>query len=181
MMEISNIKYQISKLQSKIQNFGFWNVILIFAFCILHFHCYAQSISSSELINNAKLYDGKVVVYAGEVIGDVMVRARYAWININDGNNAIGIWVSKAVAKDIQYSGSYKAKGDVLEVSGIFHRSCPEHGGDLDIHAQYIRKLNSGRLLTERLNLEKRNFTLILLGILCLVLILRQLKPKSKK
>jgi len=156
-------------------------LFLLIAYSLQLTACFAQPISSTELINNAKLYDAKVVVYSGEVIGDVMVRARYAWININDGNNAIGIWVSKAVAKDIQYSGSYKAKGDVLEVSGIFHRSCPEHGGDLDIHAQYIRKLNSGRLLTERLNLEKRNFSLILLGVLCLVLILRQLKPKSKK
>jgi hypothetical protein len=35
-MKISNIKYQISKLHIKIQNFGFCIVILIFAFCILN-------------------------------------------------------------------------------------------------------------------------------------------------
>ena len=30
---------------------------------------FAQSLSSSELINHAKEYDGKLVVYSGEVIG----------------------------------------------------------------------------------------------------------------
>ncbi|MCU0651388.1 MAG: DNA-binding protein [Candidatus Omnitrophica bacterium] len=143
--------------------------------------CFAQPISSSELIRNAKSYDGKMVVYAGEVIGDVMPRGRYAWININDGNNAIGIWVSRAVAKSIFYTGSYRAKGDVVEVSGIFHRACPEHGGDLDIHAQLLRKVTSGRVLAERINIDKKNLAIILAGILCIILILRQFKPKSKK
>lgn len=36
-MKISNIKYKISESQTKIQNFGFCIVLLIFSFCILHF------------------------------------------------------------------------------------------------------------------------------------------------
>jgi len=46
---------------------------------------FAQSLSSSELIRNAKEYDGKLIVYSGEVIGDVMLRGEFAWVNINDG------------------------------------------------------------------------------------------------
>jgi hypothetical protein len=140
--------------------------------------CFAQSISSTELINNAKFYDGKIVVYAGEVIGDVMVRGEYAWININDGENALGIWVNKNLAKDIIYAGSYKSKGDWVEVTGVFQRACPQHGGDLDIHAQATRKINSGRGISERLNPAKKNLALILLGVLSLVWILRRLKHK---
>ena len=150
-----------------------------FALCVLHFtlgSVYAQSISSIELINNAKLYDGKTVVYEGEVIGDVMVRGDYAWINLNDGLNAIGIWIPKTLIKDILYEGSYKSKGDWLEVTGTFSRSCAYHGGDLDIHAQAIRKTGYGRAVTERLNLGKRNMFLVLMVILCLALILKQLK-----
>jgi len=154
---------------------GSWFIVCGFIF-LLATNCYAQPVSSTELISSAKAYDGKTVAYAGEVIGDVMVRGEYAWANINDGQNAIGVWMGKALAANISYSGSYKSKGDLVEIVGVFHRACPEHGGDLDIHAQGIRKMSNGKQVTEKLNLSKRNMSLVLLGVLCLVLILRQLK-----
>jgi hypothetical protein len=151
--------------------------LLFFITLAIHSRCWAQGIiSSTELINNAKLYDGKTVVYEGEVIGDVMVRQDYAWVNLSDGTNAIGVWIPKSLTKDILYEGSYKSKGDWLEVTGTFSRSCSQHGGDLDIHAQAIRKTGSGRALAERLNLGKRNIFLVLTVMLCLILILRRLK-----
>lgn len=156
---------------------GYLTIVLFFIFLTLNSISWAQGvISSKELINNAKLYEGKTVVYEGEVIGDVMVRQDYAWVNLNDGINAIGIWVPKSLTKDILYAGSYKSKGDWIEVTGVFNRACALHGGDLDIHAQAIRKTGSGRALIERLNFGKRNMFFILTVILCLVLILKQLK-----
>ena len=133
--------------------------------------CYAQPISSTELINKASQYDGKSVVYAGEVIGDVMARGDFVWVNINDGDNAIGIWLSKELAGEIRFAGSYHAKGDRVEITGAFHRACLQHGGDLDIHAQHIRKISPGRSVGEELDTGKRNLTFILLGVLSLVLI----------
>ena len=154
---------------------------LIFVLCTLSFvisfsNCSAQPISSAELIQNAKVYDGRTIVYTGEVIGDIMARGDFAWVNINDGKNAIGVWMNKGLAANIIYTGSYRFKGDLIEIIGVFHRACPDHGGDLDIHAQGVRKINSGRQTIERFNLNKRNMSLVLLGILCLVLVLRQLK-----
>jgi len=134
--------------------------------------CYAQQhISSTELINKAKEYDGKNVVYAGEAIGDVMVRGDSVWVNLNDGENAIGIWLNKKLAKEIRFTGSYQTKGDRLEITGVFQRNCIQHGGDMDIHAQSIRKISPGKLIKEELDTGKRNFTFILLGILCLVFV----------
>ena len=194
MIKISNIKYQISKTQTKYQKlfptffksfflflfFSFWILVCHFDFCILifDFSAYAQSVSSAELINNAKLYDGKVVTYEGEVIGDIMVRGDYAWLNVHDNQNAIGIWTDKNLAKDILYTGSYKSKGDWIEITGVFQRACKQHGGDLDIHAQAIRKVRQGRQIIEKLNMSKRNLAFLLLGVLCLVWILKQLKRK---
>jgi hypothetical protein len=148
---------------------------LLTVHCTLYTICYAQPISSTELIKNAKLYDGKTVVYEGEVIGDIMQRGAYAWVNINDGQNAIGVWAAVPLVKAIVYTGSYQSKGDIVEITGIFQRSCAEHGGDLDIHAQALRKISSGRTVVEKFNLGKRNTVLILAGFLCLILILRQL------
>jgi hypothetical protein len=141
-------------------------------------YCFAQPISSTELINNAKFYDGKTVVYEGEVIGDIMVRGDYAWINVNDGNSAIGIWINTSLIKDIAYKGSYKSKGDWIEVTGTLQRACPVHGGDLDIHALAIKKISLGRNIGERLIPVKKNQVIILAVILCLVWILKLLKRK---
>jgi len=142
-------------------------------------YAWAQPLSSTELVDNAKQYDNAAVVYEGEVVGEVMARGRYAWINLNDGHNAIGIWVEKDLLQDIiQYTGNYKTKGDWLEVSGVFHRACVEHGGDLDIHAQALRKTHLGRYKQEKLNINKRNMSVVLLGVLCLTLILQLFKTR---
>ena len=152
--------------------------ILFLVISIPAFDCYAQPISSAELINNAKLYDGKVVNYEGEVIGDIMKRGDYAWINVNDGKNAIGIWINSGLVKDIGYTGSYKSVGDGVEITGVFRRVCPEHGGDLDIHAQSMRKTGAGRYLQEKVNVDKRNQLFIFLGIIGLIWISKFLRLK---
>ena len=137
-----------------------------------------QSLSSNELIKNAKEYDGKLVTYAGEVIGDVMLRGEFAWVNINDGDNALGVWMSASLAKEIEFVGNYKSRGDNLEIAGIFHRACLEHGGDLDIHAQSLRRLGNGRIVNQRLNLEKKNLSFFLFGVLLLIWILTLFRRK---
>ena len=133
--------------------------------------CYAQQLSSTDLINNAREYDGKSVVYVGEAVGDVMMRGDFAWVNINDGENAIGVWLNKELAGEIKFTGSYRSKGDRLEITGVFQRNCTQHGGDMDIHAQGIRKINLGRVVSEKLDTSKRNFVFILLVVLCLVFV----------
>jgi hypothetical protein len=137
---------------------------------------YAQPFSSTELINNAKNYNGNTVVYKGEVIGDIMVRGEYAWINVNDGYSAIGIWIRKELIKDIFYAGSYKATGDLVEITGKFNRACIEHGGDLDIHANSITKISSGVKISETINPRKVIFSLGLFCIIGLSLILMKLR-----
>ena len=139
---------------------------------------FAQSLSSSELINHAKEYDGKLVVYSGEVIGDVMLRGEFAWVNINDGQNAVGVWMSAALAKEINITGSHKSRGDLLEIVGVFHRACLEHGGDLDIHVRSLLKIANGRMVKENLNFDKVRLIFILFGALSLIWILTLFKHK---
>ena len=139
---------------------------------------FSQGINSSELIKNAMQYDGKLVTYSGEAVGDVMSRGKFAWVNINDGDNAIGVWMSADFAREINFLGNYKSRGDKIEVIGVFHRACLEHGGDLDIHAQALRKLSNGRIVSQRFSIDKKNLTLILLGILMLIWILTSSRKK---
>ena len=144
--------------------------VLLFILFIRPFS-YAQSIPSSELINQAKQYDNTDVSFEGEVIGDIMIRREFVWINVNDGVNAVGIWADKNLAKQVIYTGSHNFRGDTVKATGVFHRSCPEHGGDLDIHAISVEKTNSGMCICEPMNKVKL-FLAIVLGGLCLILIL---------
>lgn len=104
----------------------------------------AEAVSSSELIEKAKDYDGEAIAYEGEVIGDVMRRNDYVWINVHDGKSAIGLWVRFSEAGEIQHKGNYKHEGDRVRAKGIFNRACPQHGGDLDIHVQELEILAPG-------------------------------------
>ena len=130
-------------------------LVLCLVLTVSSSNCYAQTPTSLELINNAKQYDGKTVNYRGEVIGEVMVRGEYAWLHVNDGIIAIGIWAPKMMSQDILYVGNYHKKGDIVEVSGTFHRSCLEHGGDLDIHASEIKKITPGSLVIQPISKKK--------------------------
>jgi len=145
-------------------------IIFVSTFCfLLSAFALAEPVSSSDLINNAKQYDGKEVIYSGEVIGDVMVRGKFAWINVNDTKNAIGIWLPQPLVKEISTTGHYKAKGDIVEVKGKFNRACIEHGGDLDIHASILQIIQKGENVDEVISPRKIKVAIAFL-IICLTL-----------
>ena len=104
----------------------------------------AVEVDSTELLNGLSRFDGRRVTYEGEVIQDLMRRGDHAWVNLNDGQNAVGVWVSAESLRAIRFSGSYDYRGDWVEVTGVFHAACPEHGGDVDLHAEDLWVVRSG-------------------------------------
>jgi hypothetical protein len=144
-------------------------------------YCYAQDPTSLDLINNAKQNDNKPVTYKGEAIGDIMIRGDHAWVHVNDGIIAIGIWAPNTMIGDIRYVGDYQTKGDVVEVTGTFHRSCPEHGGDLDIHASEIKKITSGSLMSHPVGRNKIRIGAYSLMLLTLIIALKKFFQKTHR
>jgi hypothetical protein len=133
----------------------------------------AEAISSTDLLNHTKGYDGKIVIYEGEVVGDIMLRGDYAWLCLDDGKNAISAWANKEFFKDIQYIGNYKTKGDTVRVTGVFNRSCLEHGGDLDIHLRSLIKISSGKVVSHAVDVKEVNLAVGAFLVLILVYLLR--------
>lgn len=131
---------------------------------------YAFALTSTELIENSKEYDQQIVSYRGEVVGEVMLRGNSAWINVNDGVNAIGVWTPVDLVKEIKFAGNYKYRGDRVEITGILNRACSEHGGDLDIHAQGITIFKPGYETYRPLNRSRLNLALVFF-VLSLILI----------
>lgn len=143
---------------------------------------WAGAATSDQLISEAKHFDGQEVVYEGELIGAVLGRGAFAWLNLNDNKNAIGVWMPRELAVAVRHAGSHNMRGDWLAVAGIFHRACAEHGGGLDIHARAVAVVEEGGSITETISFQKILWVGILFGVLaCLLIIHIFVQRRSSK
>jgi lysyl-tRNA synthetase class II len=129
----------------------------------------------NDLIENSVVLNNTQVTVQSEVIGEALERGEYAWININDTTNAIGVWVKKSDIKQIKFYGDYKHKGDIVKVTGVFYRACSEHGGDVDIHSTNIEIVETGSNTKHQLSQNKVivTFCLVLIAVVMLVFYFR--------
>lgn len=120
-----------------------------------------NAVSSTELIESPQRWDGQAVTFRGEAIGEAMERGEIAWLHLNDDgyqfrsieegaplsgfNTGMPVVVPARLADEIRFFGDYKHRGDIVEVRGVFNAACPEHGGDMDIHAESLRVVAPGR------------------------------------
>jgi len=129
----------------------------------------AEIFAVNDLIENGSELDGEKITVTGECIGEPMNRGAYTWVNINDGTNAMGIWMGKEDAESIETFGDYKHTGDVIQIEGIFNMSCSMHGGDMDVHSQNVIITASGE--TRNIKLDKTKVALAAASSLCTLLI----------
>lgn len=143
----------------------FKSLILIFLLTFLYtVEVQAENITDiNTLIEAAKEFDGKEVIVQGEAIGEPMDRGDYSWVNINDGTNAIGIWLKNSEAEQILHYGNYKYKGDTIKITGTFNRACKEHGGEADIHNTAITIEEQGYKVERQLSSVKLIFAIVLI------------------
>ncbi|HRZ03431.1 MAG TPA: hypothetical protein P5015_03810 [Candidatus Omnitrophota bacterium] len=141
-------------------------------------------VTAAQLIQKAKDFNGKTVIIQGEVIGDVMPRGEFAWLNIDDTSHAIGVWAPKAMVSGIRYTGDYQYKGDTIEVRGRFFRADADLSGELCIRAQKIITLKEGYRTFRILRPAKAEISLALsLVVFCLgsiILFIRKRTPARK-
>jgi hypothetical protein len=146
-------------------------------------------VNSASLVENANLWNGHIITFTGEAIGEAMVRGKMAWIHLNDDtymwknieegaklggyNSGHAVWISADLATKIRFFGDFKHEGDVVKVVGTFHAACPQHGGDMDIHASTIEIVRVGHTVRHIVNTHRA----IIAGILfALALILHRLR-----
>ncbi|MFH1621791.1 MAG: DNA-binding protein [Candidatus Omnitrophota bacterium] len=138
----------------------------------------AQSLKITDLISQASLYEGESVSMEGEVIGHVMKRGNYAWFNINDGANSLGIWANLEIANQIQYLGKHSVVGDRVKIDGVFNSHCAMHGGDTDIHAENLVIIARGNIRKLAYDPRKHNILLFLIGLMACLYIIKILKRR---
>jgi hypothetical protein len=138
-------------------------------------------VNSAALVENANVWNGRVITFTGEAIGERMVRGKMAWIHLNDDaymwknieegavlggfNSGHAVWVSADLARKIRFFGDYKHEGDIIKVTGTFNAVCLEHGGDMDIHASSLEVVRTGHPVDHVVNVGRARVAVLLLAL----------------
>ena len=140
------------------------------------------AVASAQLIEGAAAWDGRVVTFSGEAVGEPMVRGAHAWLHLNDDayqtrsttevdrrlrgyNSGQAIWAPAALALRVRTFGGYRHEGDSVRVLGTFNAACREHGGDMDIHATSLEIIREGHVVTHPLSTRRLGLGLALLAL----------------
>lgn len=96
--------------------------------------------SSGELYDCPQTFDDQVVSFRGEVVGALLRRGDGVWAQLNDdvyglelgplpshrdfrgGNAGVGVLLPPELATQIEVIGGPAWEGDVVQVTGVFHR-----------------------------------------------------------
>lgn len=110
-------------------------------------------VSSSEVNACPDAFDGHVVVFVGEVVGDILHRDGGAWVLVNDdayalevgplsghtkfrgANTGLSVWLPTDQASVVDEPGDANRRGDVIRVRGRILRTDPADGGGLTLRA----------------------------------------------
>lgn len=102
------------------------------------------------LVSTNRALNGSEVSFTGEAVGDIVNAGEgYKWANISGTSNAvISVYMPDDLAKLIQHVGDYHETGTSLKITGTYHIACPEHDGELDVHASAAEVTDNGGPVT---------------------------------
>lgn len=131
------------------------------------------AVSSAQLIECPTVYDGRTVLYTGEVVRAVLARGERAWVQLNDDpyaldigplpahrvpaglNSGMAVSIPSAAAERITTVGDARARGDRLRVEGTFLRTDPADAGGPTIQAHRVDVIAPGEPLRQRFSVER--------------------------
>lgn len=114
-------------------------------------------VSTNRALNNSE------VSFTGETVGSVVFADdTHEWANmLGASNSVISVYLTDEQAALIQYAGDYHNTGTMLKIVGIYHIACPEHQGELDVHATSAEVVDSGGPVTHLVEPGKLVFAFI--------------------
>ena len=155
----------------------------------------SSRVSSTLLYECPRLYDERVVVYTGEVVGAVLRRDDHAWVQLNDdayattlgplpshgvaagANSGVAVRIPLAAADRISNVGGHERRGDRLTVRGVFRRADPDDGGGTVIVADEVVDVARGGPEPPQEHPGRRIAALVLLPPTLLVVFLAFRRP----
>lgn len=134
---------------------------------------------------NRALNDNQVS-FDGEAVGDI-VRADdgHMWVNaMGAAKSVIGVYATNEQAALVNETGDYHTKGSTLKITGTYHIACPEHQGELDVHASNIEVTANGTPTTHRISSMRSQVALVFCfaaGIILVIFMLSRSYLKKRE
>ena len=152
-------------------------------------------VSSTELIECPSLFDGRVVRYEGEAVGEVLLRPGRAWVHINDdlyarqlgpvaehrtvagGNSGMAISMPRDDAVKV-LPGSFRRVGTGVAVVGTFLRADPEDGGSPAIVATDVEIVREPRTIEQKVSVVRVIVAAAMAAVVLALLLLRRARQQ---
>lgn len=110
----------------------------------------------AELLDARRALDGKMVVFQGEAIGDIINAGNNRkWVLLDDNGAALSVLLTADQAKMITNLGRYGVKGTTLKVTGVYHIADAEEAGELDVRAYKVEVVSPGERFNKPVHLWK--------------------------
>jgi hypothetical protein len=128
------------------------------------------AVSSAMVLACPAAFDGISVRYAGELVGDLLVRDGGGWVLVNDDdyalevgplpthgehrgtNSGLTVWLPHEFHVEVTGLGRPNQRGDVLAIEGEVVRADPRDGGGLTLRATGIEVLAASDTIGEPLD-----------------------------
>lgn len=154
----------------------------------------AARVTSTAVLACPSAYDGRTIVYVGEVVGDMMRRDGGAWVLVNDDayalevgplplhsarrgtNQGLSVWLPDTMLDRIGALGRPGQRGDVVAVTGLVRRVDQAAGGALTLRAEQVELLAPA--VRREDPLEPRQLALAL-GLVVVAAVLEVLRRRS--
>lgn len=130
-------------------------------------------VASAQLIECPDAFDGQRVIYAGELIGNLLQRDGGAWVHVNDDayalevgplsnhdalrgtNSGIAVWLPSRLTTRVSGVGGPERRGDIVHIEGVFERADPADGGGATIRADVLEVLRPSERLQDPLHVPQ--------------------------
>lgn len=130
-------------------------------------------ITSASATSCPRRFEGRVVGYVGEVVGEVLHREGGAWVQVNDDayalkvgplpahrefagtNSGLAVWLPGDLHTVVERPGRRGLRGDVIAVEGVFHRVDPDDGGGLTIRATSASRVAPAQSIEQPLHVPQ--------------------------
>jgi hypothetical protein len=116
-------------------------------------------ITSALVYECPSAFEGRELMYVGEVVGHLLEREGGAWVQVNDDdyalrtgplpshetfqgpNSSLAVWLPAPLTADLTGFGGPGRRGDVVQLTGTIVRTDQEDGGGLTFRATQLRVL----------------------------------------
>lgn len=102
-------------------------------------------VTPAEMASVIEGLDGSTVRFSGEVVSEALrADEENVWLNVLGDGVAMGVFMPAEYAEKVSIFGDYRHNGDIVQIVGVYHEACDEHGGDMDVHATELTLVSSG-------------------------------------